>query len=109
MNTKTLQRIFATALLATSFAAVLPAQAQNQQNDEALAASVKSALLQDAPFKDADVDLAVTASNGHVDVSGWVTYADDPQRAAQIAASVNGVRQVSTHLRTWSSASDFRL
>ena len=112
MNTKHLNQ-FALAVLMAGLASVIPAQAQSTfngtQDDVALATNVKAALLQAAPFQDADVDIAVTASNGQVNLSGWVTYANDPQAAAKIAASVSGVKAVTTSFHTWSSDSDYRV
>ena len=109
MNTNRLHKIAAAAVLLSSLAAVLPAQAQSQQDDAALASSVKAALLQATPFKDADVDLTVTASNGQVNLSGWVTYVDDERFAAKIAASVGGVKAVTTAFHAWSTESDYRI
>jgi osmotically-inducible protein OsmY len=113
MNTR-LTRFAVAAALLTSLAAVVPAQAQTTRMDSnsadtALAAEVKAALLKAAPFRDDDVDLAVTASNGKVLLSGWVTYADNPELARRIASSVSGVTQVTENLRTWSSEDDARL
>jgi osmotically-inducible protein OsmY len=110
MNTRLNKFVIAAALI-SGFAAVLPAQAQSTptQADIALAADVKAALLKAAPFRDADVDLAVTASNGKVQLAGWVTYADNPELAREIASSVSGVKGVTENLRTWSSEYDARL
>jgi osmotically-inducible protein OsmY len=112
MNTRLTKFALAAALL-TSLAAVVPAQAQTRMDpssaDTALAAEVKAALLKAAPFRDADVDLAVTASNGKVQLSGWVTYADNPELARKIASSVSGVKQVTENLHTWSSEDDARI
>jgi osmotically-inducible protein OsmY len=112
MNTRLTKFALAAALL-TSLVAVVPAQAQTRVDsnsaDIALAAEVKAALLKAAPFRDADVDLAVTASNGKVQLSGWVTYADNPELARKIASSVSGVTQVTENLRTWSSEDDARI
>lgn len=110
MNTRLNKFVIAAALI-SGFAAVLPAQAQSNptQADIALAADVKAALLKATPFRDADVDLAVTASNGKVQLAGWVTYADNPELAREIASSVSGVKAVTENLRTWSSNYDARL
>lgn len=109
MNTNRLHKIAAAAVLLSSLAAVLPAQAQSMQDDATLASNVKAALLQATPFKDADVDLTVTASNGQVNLGGWVTYVDDEQFAAKIAASVDGVKAVTTAFHAWSTDSDYRI
>ena len=109
MNTR-LNKFVITAALISGFAAVLPAQAQTSMTpaDTALAADVKAALLKATPFQDADVDLAVTASNGKVQLTGWVTYANDPDIARKIATSVSGVKEVTATLHTWSSDDDYR-
>ncbi len=109
MNTRLNKFVIAAALI-SGFAAVLPAQAQSNPTpaDIALAADVKAALLKAAPFQDADVDLAVTASSGKVQLTGWVTYANDPDIARKIASSVSGVKEVTATLRTWSSDDDYR-
>jgi osmotically-inducible protein OsmY len=113
MNTRFKKFAITAALLTSVAAAVVPAQAQTRMDpttaDAALAAEVKAALLKAAPFRDADVDLAVTASNGKVQLSGWVTYADNPELARKIASSVSGVKEVTENLRTWSSEDDARL
>jgi osmotically-inducible protein OsmY len=108
MNTRFNKFAITAALLTSLAAAVVPAQAQTSA-DAALAAEVKAALLKAAPFRDADVDLAVTASNGKVQLSGWVTYADNPELARKIASSVSGVKEVTENLHTWSSDDDARL
>jgi osmotically-inducible protein OsmY len=112
MNTR-LNKLVIAAALVSSFAAVLPAQAQSRVDptpaDIALASDVKAALLKATPFRDADVDLAVTASNGKVQLTGWVTYADNPELARRIASQVSGVKQVTENLRTWSSDDDARI
>ena len=109
MNTRLNKFVIAAALI-SGFAAVLPAQAVSNPTsaDIALAADVKAALLKAAPFQDSDVDLAVTASNGKVELSGWVTYANNPDLARRIASSVSGVKDVTASLHTWSSSDDYR-
>lgn len=111
MLTRHITKIAAAAFMLSSLACIVPAQAQsidNSPDDLALAARVKTELLKATPFQDADVDLSVAAFNGHVNLSGWVTYANDPRIAARIAASVSGVQDVTTNLHTWSSDRDFR-
>lgn len=111
MLTRYLTKIAGTAFMLSSLVCIVPAQAQsidNAPNDLALAAKVKTELLKTTPFQDPEVDLSVSSFNGHVNLAGWVTYANDPQIAADIAASVSGVKDVTTNLHTWSSDRDFR-
>ena len=111
MNTRLNKFVIAAALI-SGFAAVLPAQAQSNPNpnqaDIALAADVKAALLKAVPFQDNDVDLTVSATSGKVELSGWVTYANNPDLARKIASSVSGVKDVTASLHTWSSDDDYR-
>ena len=104
MNTRLNKIVLASALLC-GLAAALPASAQSSMaSDAAIAEQVKAALAQVRPLKDADVDIAVKVSNGVVDLSGWVTYADDIKTAEHVAASVAGVKQVTDHFHVWSSS-----
>ena len=50
------------------------------------------------------MDIAVSATNGVVHLSGWLTYSDDIATAEHIAASVSGVKAVDTHFHVWSSS-----
>lgn len=108
MSTSRFHKFALAAVLMSSLAAVLPAQAQSDP-DSALASQVKAALLQVPAFQDRDVDLNVSASNGQVLLSGWVTYANDPEAAVKVAARVSGVKAVTATLHTWSSESDYRV
>lgn len=78
-------------------------------SDAALAAAVKAALLEAKPYHDADVSLKVSAHAGQVDLSGWVTYANDATAASEIASMVDGVKNVTNHLHSWSSREDYRI
>ena len=107
MNTRLNKFILAAALVSGFAAAALPASAQTAMpltgDDAALVEQVKTALSQSRPLKDADVDIAVSATNGVVHLSGWLTYSDDIATAEQIAASVSGVKSVDTHFHVWAS------
>jgi osmotically-inducible protein OsmY len=106
MNTRFNKFVLAAALV-SGLAAALPASAQTAMplsgDDAALVEHVKAALAQSRPLKDADVDIAVSAANGVVHLTGWLTYSDDIATAEQIAASVDGVKSVDTHFHIWSS------
>ncbi len=84
-------------------------QAMGSEQDQALAAEVKRALMAAPPFQDSDVDISVVALDGQVKLSGWVSYANDEQAARQIAQSVAGVQKVSSDLRSWSTDTDARV
>jgi osmotically-inducible protein OsmY len=108
MKTRLHSLVLAAALL-SGVAGALPAMAQTAApmsgSDAALVETVKAALAQSRPLRDADVDIAVRASNGVVHLSGWLTYADDIQTAESIAAAVAGVKDVDANFRVWSSSS----
>ena len=107
MNTRFNKFILAAALVSGFAATALPASAQTAMpltgDDAVLVEHVKAALAQSRPLKDADVDIAVSASNGEVRLTGWLTYSNDIATAEQIAASVSGVKSVDTHFHIWSS------
>ncbi|MDP4299988.1 BON domain-containing protein [Leptothrix discophora] len=112
MNTR-FQRVAAAAALLTSLVATGAAQAGgvvgNTDADRALANKVQAAVLAAAPFQDAQTDLTITADQGRVQISGWVSHADDVAPASQIARQVDGVQSVSTRLRAWSTEPDYRV
>ena len=99
--------------LAVGVATALPAQAQSisgsSSQDIALATQARQALVQAAPFQDADTDLEIAASNGNINVSGWVSYTNDDTLARAIVSKVEGVHSVTTNLRAWSTAHDPRV
>ena len=103
--TTRLQKIALAATLVSGMAFGLPAFAQSSSDDAALAQQVKTALSQDRHLQNADDDIAVTASNGVVKISGWLTYADDIQTAEQVAKTVPGVKDVEANVRVWSTNS----
>ena len=106
-----LNQALAAALL-SSLAFALPARANSvvgaTTEDIALANGVQSALLKDKAFQAANVDIAVRAWQGKVNLSGWVGEAGDDALARKIAASVGGVKAVTTNFRSWSSETDER-
>lgn len=73
------------------------------QSDAALAAQVKAALLQAAPFQGQDVELVVTARDGQVNLSGWINLDSDELSARTIAARVAGVKVVTSQLHAWAT------
>ena len=106
-----LNRALAAALL-SGLAFALPAQANSvvgaTPEDIALATGVQSALLKDKAFQAGSVDIAVRAWQGKVNLSGWVGEAGDDALARKIAASVGGVKTVTSNFRSWSSETDDR-
>ncbi len=74
--------------------------------DMTLASNVQSALLKERVFQAADVDLVVRASNGKVNLSGWIGDTNDTALARRVTAAVPGVTKVSTNLRSWSTESE---
>ena len=89
MNTRFNKFVLAAALV-SGLAAALPASAQTAMplsgDDSALVEHVKAALAQSRPLKDADVDIAVSATNGVVHLTGWLTYSDDIATAGSTGA-----------------------
>ncbi|MEY4751480.1 MAG: hypothetical protein RIQ60_3694 [Pseudomonadota bacterium] len=75
--------------------------------DTALESSVKAALLNDPHFSTSETELKVMArTDGRVQVSGWIPYADDELMVRTIARAVPGVTAVRTSLRHWSTEAD---
>ena len=72
-------------------------------SDAALATQVKAALLQNASFQGSAVELVVTAHNGKVNLSGWISADTDDLPARAIAAHVAGVKSVTSQLHAWST------
>jgi osmotically-inducible protein OsmY len=95
---------------ATSTSAARPVStAPMSPADTALAAQVKAALLQAAPFQDAGTELVVTARNGQIELSGWIGHESDELPARAIAAKVPGVRAVTSTFHAWSTETDARV
>ena len=103
MNTTRLHKFAVATALVSGLAFGLPAFAQGSADDAALAQQVKSALSQDRHLQNADDDVAVTAENGIVTISGWLSYAEDVQTAEQVAMTVAGVKDVESTVRVWST------
>jgi osmotically-inducible protein OsmY len=76
--------------------------------DRALATNVRTAVMQSKGFQDADVDVVVRAAHGRVNLSGWVSYANNDVAARKIAAAVPGVKSVTSDFKSWSSDTDPR-
>jgi osmotically-inducible protein OsmY len=87
-------------VVATRTVAAAPAMSPS---DAALAAQVKAALLQAAPFQDQDVELVVTARDGQVNLSGWINQDTDELSARTIATRVTGVKSVTSQLHAWAT------
>lgn len=103
MNTR-FNKLVIAAALATGFAAALPAFAADvSPSDAALASQVKAALVQSNDFNNPETDIIVTATQGKINLSGWVNYTSDVQAAEKVVSKVSGVKAVSSNLRTWSS------
>lgn len=112
MNTR-FNRILAVSAVLAGLMATAQVQAADLSpaapSDAALAAAVKAALLEAKPYHDADVSLKVSAHAGQVDLSGWVSYANDATAAVDIASMVDGVKNVTSHLHSWSAREDLRI
>lgn len=65
-------------------------------DDAAVTAKVKAALVQDEIVKAMQVD--VTTFKGNVQLSGFVDTAEQKARAAQVAATVEGVSDVTNNI-----------
>ena len=70
---------------------------------------MQAALAKDRIFQAPNVDIVVRAWQGKVNLSGWVGDAGDDLAARRIAASVSGVKKVTSNLRSWSSDTDERV
>ena len=66
-------------------------------DDTAIRAKVKTALLNDPLVK--GMDVGVDVHRGEVQLSGWVTSAEEKRKATQIAEGVGGVRSVRNDLQ----------
>jgi osmotically-inducible protein OsmY len=97
--TRSITRIAATALLALSAGAFLPAHAAT--NDADLARSVQSAL--STTLGSDAKDLTVTASNGSVTLHGWAQGPQEEAKARFVASKVSGVANAYSTVRTFSS------
>lgn len=65
-------------------------------DDAAITAKVKAAFVKDEIVKAMQVD--VTTFKGNVQLSGFVDTAEQKARAGQIAASINGVTNVTNNI-----------
>ena len=107
MNTRIHKIALCVALMA-GLGAALPASAQKittlPGDEPTLAEQVKESLAKAGPFQDSDVDVAVSATNGVVHLTGWVSHGDDVAIAERIAAAVPGVKSVDAEFHIWSTS-----
>ena len=103
--------VLSLALLGVASSASAWAHSVGGKSDEdlALAHRVQAALLADGTFQAPNVDLMVQASQGQVNLSGWLSHLGNDPRARMIALSVPGVTTVTSHFKSWSSGADPRL
>lgn len=100
-------QILLAAALLTGFASAHAGTATGATPaDVALATRVQTALQQARPFQTKGTDVTVTATNGQVQLSGFVGYTSDELPARTIAAAVPGVQSVTSTLHAWSTATD---
>lgn len=96
---RTFNRIAASALLALTAGAYLPAQAATSDAD--LAGQVQAAL---SSKLGADAkDLSVTSRNGSVTLHGWAQGPQEEAKARYVASTVPGVHNAYSAVRTFSS------
>lgn len=87
----------AVATLATGCASTPTRESTGEYvDDAAITAKVKAAFVKDKLVEAGDV--SVETFKGVVQLSGFVDTAEQKARAGQIAAGVNGVRDVSNHI-----------
>ena len=103
--------VLSLALLGAASSASAWAHSVGGQSSEdlALAQRVQAALLADGAFQGSNVDLMVQASQGQINLSGWLSYVGNDPRARMVAMSVPGVTAVTSHFNSWSSETDPRL
>ena len=100
--TRSIHRIAATALLALSAGAFLPAHAAT--NDADLASSVQSAL--STRLGSDAKDVTVTARNGNITLGGWAFGPQQESQARFVASQVPGVANAYSTVRTLSNDSN---
>jgi BON domain len=102
--------VLSLALLGAVCSASAVAHSVGGKTDEDLdlARRVQAALLVDRAFQAANVDLVVQASQGRVNLSGWLSYVGNDPRARMIALSVPGVTAVTSQFNSWASGADPR-
>jgi osmotically-inducible protein OsmY len=108
-STPSASGVASVASVAGVVAAPAPSIIGSTDADRALASQVRTAVLQNPAFQGADVDVGVRADQGRVSLSGWVNYASNSLQAHRLAASVPGVKSVTSNFKSWSSESDPRL
>jgi osmotically-inducible protein OsmY len=100
--TRSFNRIAATALLALTAGAFLPAHAATSDAD--LASAVQTTL---SSKLGSDVqDVTVTAHNGSITLHGWMHAQRDEDKARYVASTVPGVANAYSDVRTFSTDSE---
>ncbi|MBC7681479.1 MAG: BON domain-containing protein [Ferruginibacter sp.] len=97
--TRSFNRIAATALLALTAGAFLPAHAA--ANDADLAGVVQSAI--GTTLGSDAKDVTVTANNGTVTLHGWTQGPQEEAKARYVASTVSGVTNAYSNVRTFST------
>jgi osmotically-inducible protein OsmY len=97
--TRSFNRIAATALLALTAGAFLPAHAAT--NDADLANAVQSTL--NSQFGSDARDVTVTAHNGSITLHGWMQDQRREDKARYVASTVPGVANAYSDVRTFST------
>lgn len=107
MNIRVFHHHHLAAVLLTGTLAVVPAHGRDSsqalQADTTLSEVVRAALVTGGVGTESNTSIAVSAAHGAVNLSGWMRYTDDPQRVAKVVRGVDGVKTVTTNMRTWSS------
>jgi osmotically-inducible protein OsmY len=97
--TRSFNRIAATALLALTAGAFLPAHAATSDAD--LASAVQSTL--NSQLGSDAKDLTVSASNGSITIHGWAQGPQEESKARYVASTVPGVSNAYSAVRTFST------
>jgi osmotically-inducible protein OsmY len=99
---RSFNRFTATALLALTAGAFLPAHAATSDAD--LASAVQTTLTRQLG---SDVqDVTVTAHNGSITLHGWMQAQRDEDKARYVASTVPGVANAYSDVRTFSTDSE---
>jgi len=93
-------RLFVVAVLASAIVGCAPVENRKSNgegiDDAAITAKVKTALVKDPDLSAAEIN--VDTFKGKVQLSGYVSDAEDVSRAASLARHVNGVKSVTNDL-----------
>jgi hyperosmotically inducible protein len=98
-NTGSITVLLATLVLATATGCANsdPVQAARQVDDAGISAGVKAAIAADPSLKGSEIQ--VDTEHGVVQLSGFVSSAEDVATAAAVARTVRGVQSVRNDLR----------